>query len=550
MKKASIRIVVIHFFFALFFSGCLTKFSTSSSEQVNSGPGSETVSPLAVIVSQFSKIDGLVGDRIFLQMLVNSSHTGLSYEWFKNGQAMGASNGPTLILDGAEISDTGFYHLVVSKCDGSFSGLCQAVSPSVEISITSPVSVPAPSPEPTPTPPPTPTPTAAPTPSPTPVPTLENVSLNKTVLTSSAESAHPGAMAVDGNLDPNFRWSADGYSQSMEIQLGAVYSLDHTELVAFLDRAYQYTIEVKENASEPYQLVIDRGFNTTAATVTNPLVDSLSSERVGFVRLTVSGCSGADCSSWISIVEFSVFGYFVEDLPTSPAPTPSPTPTPAPTVAANFHVTQLGSGNKDGRSFADSWSVAQFHSSSNWSNATDASRISPGNTVKFYGMITTGINPMLSGSAGKHITLDGSSATLKVSGVQIGLNSKNYINIDGFKFDAGINGGTLIRSGPTATKNLTASSNIIIQNCSYLGNNNTNTVFPLYITNLTYSTIEGNSFDQIMHGIYGDRNHHLTIKNNLIAFHDGEFDTVQRDVIKFAGASDILIEDFTRGNCQ
>lgn len=135
---------------------------------------------------------------------------------------------------------------------------------------------------------------------------VTNLALNKPVTASSApQPENPASAAVDGNTGT--RWSASGYPQWLEVDLGAVSTLNRTELVCYLDRAYQYTIQTRNNTSESWTQRINRGSNTTPGTVAAPLVDNLNGISARYVRIHVTGASGYT-GTWASLSEFRVFG--------------------------------------------------------------------------------------------------------------------------------------------------------------------------------------------------------------------------------------------------
>lgn len=135
---------------------------------------------------------------------------------------------------------------------------------------------------------------------------VTNLALNKPVTASSEpQPENPAASAVDGNSGT--RWSATGYPQWLEVDLGAVATLSRTELVCYADRAYQYTIQTRTSTSGSWTQVVNRSSNTTPGTVASPIVDNLSSVSARYVRINVTGASGYT-GSWASLAEFRVFG--------------------------------------------------------------------------------------------------------------------------------------------------------------------------------------------------------------------------------------------------
>ncbi|MDF2188178.1 discoidin domain-containing protein [Paraflavitalea sp. CAU 1676] len=136
--------------------------------------------------------------------------------------------------------------------------------------------------------------------------TVTNLALNRPVTaTSQPQPENPASSAVDGNTGT--RWSATGYPQSLEVDLGAVYVLDHSELVCYLDRAYQYTIQTKTTSGGTYSQVVNRSSNTTPGSVAAPITDQLGGVSARYVKINVTGASGYT-GPWASLSEFRVFG--------------------------------------------------------------------------------------------------------------------------------------------------------------------------------------------------------------------------------------------------
>ena len=204
--------------------------------------------------------------------------------------------------------------------------------PILEVITSTATPTPTPVPTPTPTPVPTPTPTPVPTPTPTPVPTptptpppSTNVALNKTVTFSKQQVGNEASHAVDGDLAT--RWSADIYPEWIQVDLGATYTVNRTEVCPTSDRAYKFKVEVSTNGTS-YTQVVDRLNNTTGGAV---ISDTFTAIDARYVKLTVTGASGYT-GVWISINEFRVFS-----AGGAPTPTPTVAPTPTPTVAPTPH---------------------------------------------------------------------------------------------------------------------------------------------------------------------------------------------------------------------
>ncbi|WP_170154599.1 CBM96 family carbohydrate-binding protein [Mangrovibacterium diazotrophicum] len=131
-----------------------------------------------------------------------------------------------------------------------------------------------------------------------------NLALMKPI-TATAEDlpANPAVNLVNANTADDSRWSASGYPQSVEIDLGAEYLISSFELYTYRGRAYQYLIETK-TADGEWEQRIDRSANTES---TQPIADA-DSVQARYVRLTCSGASGY-YGSWISLNELRVLGH-------------------------------------------------------------------------------------------------------------------------------------------------------------------------------------------------------------------------------------------------
>lgn len=146
--------------------------------------------------------------------------------------------------------------------------------------------------------------TTGPTPTPTPTPTATpvNLALNKPVTCSSEQVGNEASHAVDGDLAT--RWSADTYPEWIQVDLGSAMNINKVEVAPYLDRAYQYKVEVATSASGPYTQVVDRLSNTTGGSV---ITDTFTTTSARYVKMTVTGCYGYT-GTWTSILELRVFG--------------------------------------------------------------------------------------------------------------------------------------------------------------------------------------------------------------------------------------------------
>ncbi|MGE5550457.1 MAG: discoidin domain-containing protein [Bacteroidota bacterium] len=115
------------------------------------------------------------------------------------------------------------------------------------------------------------------------------------------------------------RWSASPMPQWLVVDLEAIHGIDRVELVPYMDRAYQYKVEVSVDGIG-YILVADRLNNTETG---SSLVDYFAPTDARYIRLTLTSCH-SHATEWASVSGFRVFSAGGA----APAPTPSPTPTP------------------------------------------------------------------------------------------------------------------------------------------------------------------------------------------------------------------------------
>jgi rhamnogalacturonyl hydrolase YesR len=127
-----------------------------------------------------------------------------------------------------------------------------------------------------------------------------NVAKGGPVTASAQESGSDAARAVDG--DDFTRWSALGYPQWIEVDLGKVRAVRGVELAPVDGRAYGFRVEVRTAGDAVWETVVD----DTANTEGGPLLERSFAPRPSrFVRLTVTG-SADPSTGWVSILEFRV----------------------------------------------------------------------------------------------------------------------------------------------------------------------------------------------------------------------------------------------------
>lgn len=135
---------------------------------------------------------------------------------------------------------------------------------------------------------------------------VPNLALNKPITATGApDGSNVAANLVDGLTST--RWSVSGYPQTAIIDLGKTFKLHRTELVAYTDRDYQYTVAVSNSESGVYTQIVDRSENTSPATELNPNINIFSEIEGRFIKITVSA-SETYSGDWVSLIEFRVFG--------------------------------------------------------------------------------------------------------------------------------------------------------------------------------------------------------------------------------------------------
>ncbi|MGB8450922.1 MAG: chitosanase [Anaerocolumna sp.] len=145
----------------------------------------------------------------------------------------------------------------------------------------------------------------------TPPPTSDtSLAFNKPVTFSGQQEGNEATHAVDG--DTSNRWSSQVFPQWINVDLGAVYNINKTEVVPYMDRAYQFKVEVSADGTN-YTQVVDRTANTTGGP---SIANTFTGINARYVKLTVTGCDG-DTTDWTSISEFRVFGDTATPPPSS-----------------------------------------------------------------------------------------------------------------------------------------------------------------------------------------------------------------------------------------
>jgi unsaturated rhamnogalacturonyl hydrolase len=130
-----------------------------------------------------------------------------------------------------------------------------------------------------------------------------NLALNHPVTCSSEPESENGCThSVDGDVED--RWSATGFPQWVEIDLGDVYNVSGVNVHPYKNRAYRYYVEAKTADDGPYIPAVDRSLNTQGGSV---IADSFTPIPARFVRLRVDGAHHYT-GTWISVRELEILG--------------------------------------------------------------------------------------------------------------------------------------------------------------------------------------------------------------------------------------------------
>lgn len=172
-------------------------------------------------------------------------------------------------------------------------------------------------------------------------PALVNLALNKPVTVSTyQDSAHNGAMAVDGNQTTQWqtvrvKGKNPVKTESIEVDLGSIQNVSRVVLKWDAYYATTYNVQVSTN-------------RTTWSTVFNTSVGSggdntatFNTTQARYVRMNSTVWNNSTNRNWLK--EFEIYAGASTALADTPAPTsePSPTPSPTPAPANSVHVGDL-----------------------------------------------------------------------------------------------------------------------------------------------------------------------------------------------------------------
>ncbi|WP_082026788.1 BNR-4 repeat-containing protein [Flammeovirga sp. OC4] len=132
--------------------------------------------------------------------------------------------------------------------------------------------------------------------------TVNVQSINVSIESVTAQQVpNVAANLLDGDVSDNSRWSAQGFSKTVVIDLGSIQNITGTKMWTYLDRAYQYRIRVSNSPTSGFNTVVDRTGNTST---TQPLNDNFNASG-RYVKLIVEGAHNYT-GDWVSINEFEV----------------------------------------------------------------------------------------------------------------------------------------------------------------------------------------------------------------------------------------------------
>ncbi len=118
---------------------------------------------------------------------------------------------------------------------------------------------------------------------------------------SEQQAANPASNILDGNTSN--RWSADGFPQSVVIDLGNLYDVNQIKLHPYKNRAYQFIVESSTNSpNSGFSLLTDARENTSGGSI---ITKNFTTQKAKYVKLTITGASGYS-GIWTSIREFEV----------------------------------------------------------------------------------------------------------------------------------------------------------------------------------------------------------------------------------------------------
>ncbi len=135
--------------------------------------------------------------------------------------------------------------------------------------------------------------------------TPRNVALGGTIaaFSSRVDSSYKAEKIIDGVSDKtDNRWTAAGYPQWVEIDLGVECNITKTIVHTQDARAYQFKVESRTEDGE-YATIVDRLNNQTGG----PITDAFEMVTARFVKITVNGAFNYT-GDRVSLHEFEIHG--------------------------------------------------------------------------------------------------------------------------------------------------------------------------------------------------------------------------------------------------
>ena len=143
--------------------------------------------------------------------------------------------------------------------------------------------------------------------------TIENTPITTLSIASfSAEQEkNPASNIFDGDTSntSGSRWSAQGLqgnSQWVVIDMGENYVLSQVTVFPYLNRAYQYEVQISESANSNFTSIVDRTNNTEGNSSLTDVIENTTSGR--YLRIEIQGANDYS-GNWASINEIQIEGH-------------------------------------------------------------------------------------------------------------------------------------------------------------------------------------------------------------------------------------------------
>ncbi|AWB65455.1 hypothetical protein C2869_02945 [Saccharobesus litoralis] len=120
-------------------------------------------------------------------------------------------------------------------------------------------------------------------------------------MVDAEQSPNVAANLLDGDKNDDSRWSAQGFPKSVMFDLGIGKTITGTKMWTYLDRAYQYRIEVSQYKGSGFTTVANKQGNTSTG---QPLTTSFNATG-RYVKLVVTGAHNYS-GDWVSINEVEI----------------------------------------------------------------------------------------------------------------------------------------------------------------------------------------------------------------------------------------------------